>query len=116
MALAGMFAWEGRAYEIGDNTYTATWTFKLPDPPPKAFAQLSLGDFWEAGDQSWAACAIVEAVHRPISGPDKKIPFPEAGESNAKRIVYDDRLHALTVHMQVGNCIAHFVLQVFLFD
>jgi hypothetical protein len=41
VALIGMFAWQGRAYEIGGNTYTAKADFVIPGNPIKGFAQIS---------------------------------------------------------------------------
>jgi hypothetical protein len=115
MALTGMFAWQGWAYEVGGSTYTAKWDFVLPDPPVKGFAQLSLGDYTESDDQSAAECAIVRIYHRPVSGPDTHTDFDEAGESDATRIAYDDRLHRILVHQQLHNCAATILLQVFVF-
>ena len=111
MAIKGMMAFQTRdILEIGDKLLTESFTFEFP--PVNGFAQLSLGSHNELGDRSWARCSIKQLTHRDDSGQDHVIPLED---SPPALIAYDDRMSSITIEVGVSDCVAIFLVQIFIF-
>jgi hypothetical protein len=117
MGLSGMYAFS-RAGAAGGDSATHSTTIELE--PGDGFAQVSLGDFWEWDDQSWAIIGITRITHRRKNGLDKVITFPSAffttDTADLTRIVYDANLSSITVQTGVQNCYLNWILQIFYSD
>lgn len=111
MAIAGMYAFTGFAWENDGDVTSESWTIELA--PANAFAQLSLAQARDF-DDGWMQLGITQIRHRPASGPDQTIDLGDVWNAAAK-IAYDPSMSSITVAMRVSDWYAEFMLQIFLF-
>ena len=118
MAMTGMLAFTGYAFESGGDYYTASWTIELE--PHDSFAQVTLADYWEMDDESSAIVAISALTHRKANGKDEVISFLShpfsVDTAKMTRIAGDPKMSSISIVMGAENIYANWMLQIFLFD
>lgn len=118
MALKGLLAFSRGALEFGGNLNTTSWTIELV--PHNSFAQLTLADCWDGGDEKSIYVGITRLTHRKDSGEDKVISFlsPSANVSifDLTKLASDPKMSSITVGMGVMNAAATWMIQIFNFD
>lgn len=117
MALTGMLAFSQGGLEFGGSFASHTWTIELE--PHNSFAQLTLADFWDSGDELTMQLGITRLTHRKASGQDKVIKFLSVGNVDIwdlTKFAGDPKMSSITVGMGVMNIDATWMLQIFTFD
>lgn len=118
MALTGMQAFSLGGLEFGGDFISHTWTFELE--PHDSFAQLTVADYWDSGDEMTLQLGITRLTHRKASGQDKVIHLTSVGENvdiwSLDKIAGDPKMSSITVGMGIMNIDATWLLQIFSFD
>lgn len=99
MPLMGEQAWHGWAYTTGSDLHSASWDLDFP-PGPK-FIKVSLGSYYEFGDQSAVDVGLINIRRRTPNGTDETINFPDIDSLDPVMVQFNQTMTHVTFGVKV---------------
>jgi hypothetical protein len=110
----GMHQEENWAYTIDSDNFTASHDYELPPTP--TLAQITLGQFYEFGDQSHVDLGFTSCAYLDEHGVTRTDLFPDIDDLDSVHVFARNGLARADFQIRVSNMFASYVVNFFFWD